>query len=200
MTAAAPPPSPFAVSKKRRWAKLWVILAWVLAVPFSIYLIGSITGFLKIYRVPTSAMAPTLEPGDHLLTIRFSPDAGELQRSQIVAFDATGLYAPGGVPVDGMWVKRIAALPGDTVSIQGDKLLVNGMEVRVGTDHATPPHQMGGTLPIYPLTIPEDHVFLMGDHFLNSLDSRYIGPVAVKRISYRPLLRVFPYNKMGRVQ
>lgn len=40
----------------------------------------------------------------------------------------------------------------------------------------------------------------MGDNYKNSLDSRYIGPVSIDRIKYRPLYRISPANRMGKIE
>ncbi len=71
------------------------------------------------------------------------------------------------------FVKRVVGLPGDTVTIRGGYLLVNGVKYEEKFLHERMTHDFG------PYTVPEGHYFLMGDNRNNSNDSRNsaVGPV-----------------------
>ena len=49
------------------------------------------------------------------------------------------------------------------------------------------------------ITVSKNHVFIMGDHRNDSLDSRYFGEIDSRLIIGRVILRVFPFEKLGSV-
>ena len=58
---------------------------------------------------------------------------------------------------------------------------------------------IGSTREVYPLTVGDGEMFVMGDNRLNSQDSRCIGFVDTRRIAGKVLLRFYPFNKFGTV-
>lgn len=92
------------------------------------------------------------------------------------------------VPSGEYYVKRVAAVGGDTVSLQDGHLYVNGMI----TDE---PWAHGETLPetgavIYPYYVREGNVFVLGDNRTVSMDSRAFGEVNKRQIKGRILLQI----------
>jgi len=72
---------------------------------------------LEAYAPSSTSMAPTLVIGDHLLVDKLTPHLGGYARGDIVVFDH---------PLGYRYVKRIAAVGGDTISIERGVLYVNG--------------------------------------------------------------------------
>jgi signal peptidase I len=96
--------------------------------------------------VPSASMEPTISTDSLIIGNRFY---GELQRGDIVIFERNGTCL----------VKRIAAIPGDTVYLDDQTHTVS---VNVKTENAT-----------RVLEIPEDSYFMLGDNAAVSIDSRY---------------------------
>lgn len=98
-------------------------------------------------------------------------------------------------------VKRIIGLPGDLIDIDfaTGEVFRNG---RVLTEpYATEPTLTAGDIR-FPLSVPQDHVFVMGDNRNHSTDSRtsYTGMIAGENIEGRVLCRVYPLPKLGLIE
>lgn len=116
--------------------------------------------------VPTSSMAPEIEPGDRVIGLRFMKD---YERGDIIVFDdpdTPGRYL----------IKRIIGMPGDEVSFacRDDgtcSVCINGREL----DEPYLPEAMlqDGEFDRLTLTVPGDSYFCLGDNRNNSLDARY---------------------------
>ena len=95
------------------------------------------------------------------------------------------------------YVKRIIALPGQTVDIKDGNVYVDGKlfnepyfkGVTNITDHSVS----------YPLTVDEGMVFVMGDNRSNSEDSRSsrLGQVPFEAVVGKAQFRFFPFNEIG---
>ena len=86
---------------------------------------------IYIGYVPTDSMEPTIMAGDKIFGIRI---LGELEVGDVIIFEYEGTYM----------VKRIAAVPGDTLKINSEEI-----------------------------KIPKDRYYVLGDNYRNSFDSRY---------------------------
>ena len=106
-----------------------VVVAFVLLVVFFF-------AFVKLYRIPSSAMEPTLrcdrsEPGcsgqtsDRVLAVRLRWPFRGIGRGDIVAFH-TSPRAAARCGTGGVFVKRVIALPGETFAERKGAVYVDG--------------------------------------------------------------------------
>lgn len=136
----------------RRYA-VWALLA-VLAPVIGLILFEQI-GF---YKVPSSSMEPTLYPDDFI----FAQKASAYARGDIVVThdpDNRGEF----------FVKRIVGVGGDTISVSGGAVFLNGRYASEPYRHSPIDYLMK------PYTIPEGELFLLGDNSNWSIDSHNWG-------------------------
>ena len=97
---------------------------------------------------------------------------------------------------EGHLIKRVIGLPGDHVQCcDGEgRLLVNGTpideQVYLGPGRAGEPLEFN-------ITVPEGHLWVMGDNRGHSHDSRMFGPIDEDLIVGRAFVKVWPLNKLG---
>ena len=114
--------------------------------------------------IASDSMAPTLVKGQHLildkLTYRFrAPGRGE-----IISFRSP-------VGEDHESVKRVVAVGGDTVELKQKMVYLNGEHRFEGYAYYARPGEILDGDNLGPLTVPQDHFFVLGDNRDNSNDS-----------------------------
>lgn len=196
-----PPHLPSDVSFFRRGLKkILIALGCLVAIPLVLLFIATGLGWAKIYQIPTDSMSPTLVKGDFITAYRFKSDAPRSVCGTLVVVNVDGIQSFGG-SLKGQYVMRIVAIPGDKVSIRNGSIYVNDEQIaRGGVVSEAPKGVPGGLAVNFPLVVPPNHAFMMGDNYSNSLDSRYFGPIEAKRISHRPFRLVFPLNRAGEIK
>jgi len=120
--------------------------------------------FLHVFAMAGNSMSPTFDEGDKILVRKDSYRDRQPGHNDLVAFLNPENRRQ-------TWVKRVIALPGDTVEIKEGMVHLNG----AGIQEVSGIHPDKANLP--PLTIPDHHCYVLGDNRANSRDSRHIGPV-----------------------
>jgi signal peptidase I len=140
------------------------------------------------FYVGSESMVPTLEVWDRVLINKLAYDlGGEPERGDIVLFeDVEGGPDP--------LIKRVVGLPGDEIEVKKRALYVNGerQEEPYVNDRGRKRQGRYG-----PATVPEGHVFVMGDNRGNSLDSRVYGPVPEENLIGEAVFRFWPPSRIG---
>jgi signal peptidase I len=122
------------------------------------------------FSIPSPSMEPTLMVGDAILVDKVSWRLAGIERGDVVVFRGEGGFA-GVDPDHDFYVKRVLALPGDEVRAGTDGVLVvNGSRLAEG-------YTAGASVPFGPVTVPPDHLFVVGDNRAVSYDSRHRGPI-----------------------
>jgi len=187
--------SPAQESKVESWTKTIVQLAVVVLVA-----LAARSSLADHYVIPSGSMLPTLEIRDRVfvgksaygLRIPFTSVvlAGEElpDRGDVAVFRS---------PTDGsVFIKRVVALPGDTIRVSRGRVYVNGKQTRwekegehtfeVLADRRYALRLADGGGPDQPtVTVPSDSCFVMGDNRGNSQDSRAWGFLPLKNLRGR---------------
>jgi signal peptidase I len=151
------------------------------------------TFVFQTFYIPSGSMEPTLQVGDRIIVSKLSYDIHDPHRGDIIVFHAPAREAS--VCADPSikdLVKRIIGMPGETISSQGNTILINGKPL------AQPwfaPVPLGP--PIQPTKIPANSYFVMGDNRTNSCDSRDWGTLPRGNIIGHVVFRIWPISQIG---
>src|SRR5215208_7082149 len=141
---------------------------------------------MEAFWIPSGSMIPTLEIGDRVLVNKFIYRFTEPERGDIIVFESVD-------NPDEDLIKRVVGIPGDTIAEKNGDLFVNSKPQKEPYTNKNLPDSSS----FAKMTIPEDHVFVMGDNRANSADSRYFGPLPEKNIEGEAFLRFWPPNRLG---
>ena len=159
---------------------------------------------VQAYHIPSLSMAPTLEEGDRVIVNRLSYRFGEIERGQVVVFKK-----PPNQPSDANdLIKRVIALPGETVQFRDGEVYIDGqlvVEPYLAQPSSTRPRSLA--IPGCAqeerasdvCTVPSGYVFVMGDNRLGSQDSRTFGPISTETVVGRAFLRVWPISDINQL-
>ena len=159
-----------------------------------------------------------LSMGDHLFVERFSIYLTPLKRGEVMIFTTDDLTV-GGEPLSASsgfyYVKRLVALPGDTVRIRDCQLYVKP----AGATEFSPIQKLAprteklysgkggyqghlsnmGDYQLYGVeedyVVPRDHYFMLGDNSNFSLDSRFFGAVPRRNLVGRSWFIFWPFSR-----
>ena len=96
-------------------------------------------------------------------------------------------------PEDDYIIKRVIALPGETVYCENNTIYVNNKKI-------DDKYAYGETYDFEEIKLKDNEYFVMGDNREVSKDSRIIGPVTKKEIKGTTKFVLFPFNKIGFVK
>ncbi len=196
-----PPEPPAPPSSKSTAKPTWAVaLEWVLLLFAALAIALLIKTFLfQAFFIPSDSMVPTLKTNDRVVVNKLSYHLHAVHRGDIIVFktprdEAGRLIDPG---VDDL-VKRVIALPGETVEGRADgHIYIDG---KVLKESYLPKGQSPGA-DFAPMRVPAESYWVMGDNRSNSRDSRFFPKaypfVRKKDIVGRVILRLWPPNRLG---
>lgn len=152
--------------------------------------------FLQPHQVNGRSMLPNFQSGEYLLTDKVSYKMRDPARGEVVVFHAPETAnCPTGTGCD--FIKRILAVPGESVAVRDNRIIVNGVatvEPYVPSDYQTLP---GAFTKGRTITLGPDEYFVSGDNRPFSSDSRAWGPIQKRDIIGRVFFRYWPLSEVG---
>ncbi len=169
---------------------------WIKDICFAVLIAFLVLQFIMPTVVRESSMENTLIENDYLIVSKKAYKIfGHCERGDVIVFQSRIPLA--GTNENKLLVKRIIALGGDTISISGGKVFVNGIEIKEDyLKDGTTNGEMAQT------TVPDGYLFCMGDNRLVSRDSRdgTVGFVSESDVKGKVVLRLFPIKKFGKIK
>ncbi len=184
---------------------IWEIVQTVL---LTLIIFLAVRAVVQNFKVEGASMDPTLHSGqyllinkigylrltgtplEHLLPPGLVSENGYLfggpQRGDIVVFRSP-------VQPDKDFIKRIIALPGDTVEVRNGQVYVNGEPIDEPYISYRPPYVVPRQV------VPPDHYYVLGDNPPNSSDSHVWGPVPAENLIGRAWVSYWPPSLWGLV-
>ena len=132
-------------------------------------------------KVRGPSMMPSLREKDVLLLNKLKKN---YKRGDIVVIKLSGKKEE--------IIKRIIAIPGDSVMIEKGVVYVN-------TKKIDEPYKKGMSGDMSSIKLKKDEYFILGDNRGASMDSRLIGPVLKKEIKGKTKIRIYPFKRIAKL-
>ena len=154
--------------------------------------------FMQPHQVSGQSMVPNFKDGDYVLTDKVSYRMGEPQRGEVIVLHAPeAAKCPENTGCD--FIKRVIALPGETVEVKNDSIIVNGVALKEDYIPEEFTTMAGAYTKDRVITLGSDEYFVSGDNRPYSADSRAWGPITRDDIVGKAFFRYWPAEKMGRI-
>jgi len=151
---------------------------------------------MQPHQVNGNSMYPSFEDGEYVMTDKLSYRLGTPERGDIVVFHAPpASNCPTGTGCD--FIKRIIAIPGDTVEVKDGNYYLNGELLQEDFLPEGFTTQSGQFTAKGVVRVPDGHYFVSGDNRSHSSDSRSWGFIAKEDIVGKAFFRYFPFNRAG---
>ena len=167
------------------------VLSWIVEIAITLIIAFTFVYFIGLRTsVVGQSMAETLNSGDEILVNRFIYKVTDPKPNDIIVF------LPNGNEKSHYYVKRVIAVPGDTILIKNGTVYVNGEPFEEKIEAAS--IEEAG-LAAEEIVLADNEYFVLGDNRNNSEDSRYanIGNVKKEYIIGKAWFVVAPWHSFG---
>jgi len=182
-STAGPPEAPR--GKKKKESGLRNAVEWVVIIGGAFLVAFVVKTFLiQAFFIPSGSMLPTLHANDRVLVNKLSYDLHDVNRGDLIVFERPEGESAGQIKD---LIKRVVGLPGERIEQRDGDVYIDG-------DLLEEPYLVDGTetTNLEPQTVPEGHVFVMGDNRGDSMDSRVFHAIDEDLIVGRAFVRVWP--------
>ena len=175
---------------KKITVNILVLILQIIAVVLLAYII--IHFALERTTIYEDSMSPTLEKEDKILINKFAYRFGKPKRSDVIVFKQKtkehSFYS----------IKRIIAIPGDTIQIKEDGIYVNNKKIK---EKIEVEEMLNFGLGKELITLEENEYFVLGDNRNNSEDSRFanVGNIIFDDIVGKAWIRINDFNFINKL-
>ena len=140
-------------------------------------------------QIEGKSMDPTLHDQDFGFSSILSLKTQGVERFDVVIVKVDNEY----------WVKRVIALPKETISCKDNQIYINGEPIQedfLDEEYVRQEIEEHGffTKDFSEITLKDNEVFLMGDNRVHSLDSRIVGPFDISQLIAKDIFILWPFN------
>ena len=164
------------------------LLSGVIIRPFLTWTIRN--NVVRAYKIPSSGMEPSLLVGDYLVADMTIYKGEKPKRGDIIVFE---------FPKDPSkeFIKRVIGQEGEKVEIVDNKLYIDDKLVDAPWGHYSQKSSWTPDLMerFGPVVVPKDSLFVLGDNWDNSQDSRFWGFLNIKKVKGKVLYLYWAKNK-----
>ena len=174
--------------KNSKWRP---VFSWIFEIAVVLVLAAVVSIFFcQSVVMQEGSMEPTIATGDKVLINKLVYKTGEPKRGDIIAFKKDAKEH------SSMHIKRVIALPGETIQIRDGMILINDKEYK---EKGNFPKITNPGLAEMQLVLGKNEYFVLGDNRNNSEDSRFaeVENVEDKYIVGKVWLRCAPFNRIG---
>jgi signal peptidase I len=191
----------------------WIITI-AMAVVVSLFIVSNIVSMTTIKE---QSMEPTLQENNRVVVNKIGYQFNEPKRGDIIILNKVSLEKgifknmlnEGKDILDGIkyrftgnieknnLIKRVIGVYGDLIDIQDGKLYING---KVQEEEYIKEPTIAGSMLKFPVEVPKDKVFVLGDNRGNSMDSRDLGFIDISQIKGKAFYRIFPFSSFGKIK
>ncbi len=163
--------------KDMSWTSFFILLAIIML--FRVFV-------LEPHSVSGSSMDNTFKNKDYVFVDKLTYRFKSPQKGDVIVFNP-----PKAANNENRFIKRIIAIPGDTVEIKDGVTYINKVATKESFVEFTSTKNSDSII------LKDNEYFVMGDNRYVSYDSRYWGPIKKDEIQGRVFIRLYPFNKIG---
>jgi signal peptidase I len=184
---ASADPAGTGARRRGRWRRglaetaITLLVAALLTLLLRTYVCGT-------FFIPSGSMIPTLGVYDRILVQKAFYDWHDAREGDVVVFTHPPMDQ---CPGEGDLVKRVIALPGQTIYSSGNSIYINGHLLAEPYLPAGDPLGPSIASSRHPYRVPPGYLYVLGDNRADSCDSRYWGPIQGSSIIGKAVLVIW---------